>query len=655
MSSDSFFLWNDALAAHFFNEQMAGRRILLHVTDALIDRIASNLSSSAGDYIAGLKRGVPWATRSGFCQKALQAMHGWRARNLAYPPYFGYLALFSLAADRHGDYATFAYYPKLRDLLGEPERTAPPSFEKMLSLWDDLERWANVDLNGRLGDFRVDIMGEHWIHVGVPFAQCILNESERSSLHEFYAESGIDPLQPPSEDDLIRSLLNVSPVGFRRHTLALLRNKSAPLRHILLDVISQDLIDWDGSLESRTGTRLGKAAGVLHVALKFDALGHCDAFLRASVASAFPTSTLFLTDEDMILPPLTAREDIVNLSTRLLNVQQQVAFSAATVDWSSGLTLNDKSGIRFSLPGSRTRVFTKHPDLADWLEVRALVPETATYIAVHESARQSVWEWAKSECVGFVEHRDAVLPDSWSLCRVERVVADSIAAQIPQLSFRRNVLLKLLGGIREGRGNTFYRFAPPAIELIGGDPTDSIVVKCDTTPCARISASQYSLPRIGQSVEAVTISASRGEEVIRRATITFADIHSSAAARPLIRAKAEAQQIVIPERLWRVCLAELSHGRLFCVGRYSGQIEEVKHEHDVCWSPVWLVQLSDRGRAIYCGTNIANEFPQVETGTATDSRLWKEVLWHRRKVIERPRQRPLATLWDMYLKAAADV
>src|SRR5207244_433688 len=80
------------------------------------------------------------AASGGLCKRALRTCLGWRDRELEVPPYLAYLALFVLAAGREGDFASHAYYPRLWDLLGEPDTgRAPPSFDRMFDLWDDLE------------------------------------------------------------------------------------------------------------------------------------------------------------------------------------------------------------------------------------------------------------------------------------------------------------------------------------------------------------------------------------------------------------------------------------------------------------------------------------------------------------------------------------
>ena len=90
--------WNNLIAKHFFNETKAGKEALLYVNDELINSLGEPFKVGVDDFIESVKAGPGWTTRSGLCQKALQACEGWRRRGLEYPPYISYLTFFVLAA-----------------------------------------------------------------------------------------------------------------------------------------------------------------------------------------------------------------------------------------------------------------------------------------------------------------------------------------------------------------------------------------------------------------------------------------------------------------------------------------------------------------------------------------------------------------------------
>src|SRR5713101_2412173 len=117
---------------------MAAKPVFLAVDREAVLQVGRPFGGDLDGFISAVKDGPPWATHRGLCQRALQGLDDWRTRDLRYPPYIGYLALFVLAVGVEGDFAPHAYYPRLRSLLGDGPGSMLPSFDRMLDLWDDL-------------------------------------------------------------------------------------------------------------------------------------------------------------------------------------------------------------------------------------------------------------------------------------------------------------------------------------------------------------------------------------------------------------------------------------------------------------------------------------------------------------------------------------
>ena len=142
--SNRYKAWNDALAARFFNEAMAGRNVHLYVNQDLITEVGQGLPD-AGNFrsaIAGHPQ-APTFNGEQVCRRAYRDFRRWRTIKSELPPYIGYLCLFVLASGTDGDFASNAYYPRLWTLMGYSGRTGRvPNFERMSELWDDLENWS---------------------------------------------------------------------------------------------------------------------------------------------------------------------------------------------------------------------------------------------------------------------------------------------------------------------------------------------------------------------------------------------------------------------------------------------------------------------------------------------------------------------------------
>ena len=170
-----------------------------------------------------------------------------------------------VAAGKEGEYAPHAYYPRLRDLLGEQGETrAPSSFDRMIDLWDDLEKWSREDQHENLGRFVARIWGGWW-KVGLPLSQTLISEDERKHLPLLLSDRGLDPSDLPSPEVVLRILRQTGASLFKRRTLRVLDGEdrdSAVLRSALVDVVIEELEAWDGGTVEDTphGTRSNTAS-----------------------------------------------------------------------------------------------------------------------------------------------------------------------------------------------------------------------------------------------------------------------------------------------------------------------------------------------------------------------------------------------------------
>src|ERR1043166_6952006 len=188
--------WNIEIAKRFFSPECEGRRVFLSVTKDLIEELGGE--NGTRDFIDAVKQGPADASRAGLglCARILEATMRWRRLGAPdIPPYIATLALFVLAAgnDDEDESGTQSYHKRLRTLLGEVvSYNHIHRFSECVSVWDDLEVWANHDKGGELGMFRVEFSGE-MMHVGIPVSQTMLTEKERSLLPDVFLAAGLDP------------------------------------------------------------------------------------------------------------------------------------------------------------------------------------------------------------------------------------------------------------------------------------------------------------------------------------------------------------------------------------------------------------------------------------------------------------------------------
>ncbi len=685
----NYLKWNDVIASHFFNREMAGRQVYLYVTEELISRLGEPLGDGIGGFIAAVKAGPTWATREGLCQRALQALFGWRLKELPYPPYIAYLALFVLAAGTEGDFAPHAYYPRLNHLLGYSERGMLPSYDHMLELWDDLERWSTGgkggDKGGELGIFKARIVG-NWIHVGLPIAQTVLTEQERRSLPLVFSEVGLDPTTTVSPGELARGLKAHGTGILRPRTLRLLEaHHDEELYAVLLDTVAEELAEWDGQVDEALLAPVSRTRvfAVMRLCLSNVDLvaGRVEPTLRFRLNRDFPEDRIILTTPGLA-SEFWCEEYLQGWSSPLRNARTDMLVDAAQFDWAGGFVLADQRlGWQFRLLGRAARVFVDgiEEGLPGLVEVFTLPRSRQFYLLYEKAAWPQLDAWAREECRGFTEQPITEGPPAgWGFATVAEATGDTrVRDRFPSLSLPWSIRLRLTGGIRSSAGNNFFSFAPPDLRLEGGDGREQVL--CDGQVLLPTAGMQfYRLPPKLPENRRITIEVQRGGQVLCQSLYFTGDFvwrwatplqefdrwgsiaeHVGSAQTRVAGAVVVGE---VPDVSWfkrPVFLAgELEASRrIFFVGRKPGEItcwpaDPLPQD----WSPVWAIPFSRRGRAIYCGTDPVDSVPEpapIAQGRKVD--LWKEVLWYHRKRIAAPHRPVLLRLWKQYLETARNV
>ena len=676
--------WNDAIGDHFFNPDKSGMRIFIYVTKDTITEIGESRNADFNDFIAAVKIGPPWITRHGqsICQQALQAYDNWRARKMEYPPYLGYLALFVLADIINVGFARHAYYPGLRSLLGEhPESGMYPSFNRMYLLWDDLALWANQDRNGEWGTFNADIVGE-WMHVGFPRAQTLLTDEERENLPSLFADNGFDPHSPPSDQEISYLLANDPHHRLRSHTKELLRStakQDTTILAALIEAFLEELQNWDGSVpyQPELDGHIRPSLGNLWLTMILDQTARTIRLsLRCRSNREYPEEGLHLTGQGT-QGSFYCAEEWQGWSTPLYDEKQTKILDASTLDWVDGLSLVDQEhGWKTVLSRRTIRVMiSARPFGFDGFVENSQIPEGKPfYLLVHDNHASKVQTWGTQSCDNFsrIEVLSG-LPQGWILYSIGQANSDALIRDtFPFLAFSSVLRIHFRGGLK-ARGNQYFTFALPQVEVTG--ITDSAYVCCNDH---RLFPDQDSRLHIIPDVlraQRFIIEVRRNGEPLCKKTLYALDTLTLRHDLPTIsldkfgqRVSEDAEERCIgslvlgfipPEFNAAVFLPPSSGHRVFFIGRNPGEIvkcpgEAIPQE----WQPVWAISMHGRGKGvpIYCGTNPANDKPgRIQRTDHRRCRLWKEVLWYWRKQIALPSHPRLCSLWKEYRKVASSV
>lgn len=671
----AYYAWNDGLARHFFRPESAGRSVYLYVNDDVINEVGTAVGGTVEDFLLAVRQGPPDATRSGHCQRALQVASDWQARGRTLPPYLAYLALFVLAGGHEGDFAPQSYYPRLWELLDEPGTGTPPSFERMLELWDDLERWSVRDRGGDLGLFEARIIGGK-IHVGLPLAQTVLTGAERRALPHVFAAAGLDAARLPSTPQLKRAL-SIHGRGFLLpRTLSALERGSEAFVSALVDIAADDFVEWDGSLPPLAGGAGvgGEVFSGLRICLAVDRVaGRLTSQLRCVARREFPERGLEL---DVSGGPLTeCAEFSGGWSTPLADAGSGRAYEPPPRVWRSGVDAADHSvRWRARLAPAEVRAFVEGATflLPGLVEVVELPPRGAFYLAFADAVAPQLERWLADDCDGWQEiHISDGLPPGWVFGSVRAARSDAAIRRVrPELGVADRLTMRLRGGIRAGVGNTYFAFAPPGVWLDGAQPGDRVLAAgVELEPDA--ATSLFVLPPGLPADTRIGLELWREDDVVRRSSLYLL---SGVQWRSEPRVKLDgfgtrSEQGTIcgalaPDPPPGRCLARdllrtpglgSSPSCIFFIGREPGQVSRWPDEPPPEWDAVWAIPFGTRGRAVFCGLSLEDAAPSRRSRASHKQlRLWHDVLWRRRRVITPPADQRLKALWRQYRDAARD-
>ena len=672
---DTYLNWNDALAKRFFHPGVEGASVYFFVTEAVITEVGRTIGQSYEDFLLTVRVGPRGVTKSGHCQRALQVADGWRDRGLEYPPYVAYLAVFVLAGGHEGDYAPQAYYPRLWGLLGEDRVDTLPSFERMFKLWDDLEQWSVNDMGGELGVFKARSVGGK-IHVGLPLAQTILTETERGALPRVFADAELDPGRAASTRELRRALEFHGRDHLRPATMRALESRSETFQEALLDAVAEDFSSWDGSVPATTGDRAagGVFAG-LRLCVTVDRIaGTARASLRVYARGTYPEDLVNITG--VASEALECAEYCDGWSTPLRLPGSRFDYEPDGVAWRSGLAgADERFGWRVRLEPARVRIFVDGQAalLPGVVEVLELPRDAPFYVAFDATVSGPIGEWLESDCEDWTPlHVTTGLPSGWTLGTVTRASSDrGISGVRPGLGYTDRPSMRLVGGVRASRGNTYFSFAPPRLAIHGASATHEVRVAGTAVGPIAGSTLIYGLPddlptdrRIGLEVLDVDDVVCR-QSVYLVSGVPWRFEHPRLAVDPFGNPAENGaicgamalvpNEVGLVQDLLRTPGLGSQAERVYFVGRRRGEIAVWPAESLPHWQAVWAVPFRRRGQAVFCGKSLADAEPLPErVGHRSHHKRWHDLLWRRRKQITPPSDRAQKSLWLRYRSTARD-
>ena len=468
----SFEDWNTLLLHHFFNEGVAHERVRLYVTDNVISDLGhQNGLGGVENFLQAVGEGPVIAEGRTLYEKAdfLRGRPAGMVRQEMeryQPDFLPYICLFALAA-RHEIGAgvhQLEYYDRLHHLRGNPPNDRITSHEmgNLFGLAKLLEQWSMDWQGGRKGCFSV--VNRAGAHRYTTFwrSQVLLSPEQRTRLPELFYESGLDPSDPPTDEEL-RGLFNGSRLAAEIFGNLLQQNRLDDLAVELFAEFAQ----WDGMAPSPA---MGNGEAQCRRSAQF----------RLALVAKQPRLRAFVEIADRNLPgglELESNGSIYSCERRTSELFGPLrASDGAVFDISSWLDTDaiELSGIINDCRlrarwRSRRSYYLQWNTETDWLQRQN--PDTSGDIVVLTAnpEEEQILTWARNNGVPAINFPADGLPRGWSAIRV-KPSGDHLAAarrNFPVQNPSRNVSIRLVGGVRAQQGDVFFDFGLPRVRVEG--------------------------------------------------------------------------------------------------------------------------------------------------------------------------------------------
>lgn len=671
--------WNDSIAKYFFNESKAGQEVLLYVTDDVINSIGQPSGVGVDDFINSVKMGPESTAHLEFCQKALYIYRDWRNNGYSYPPYISYLAFFVLAAVTNAGYAPHAYYPGLRKLLGEPlDSGMPRYFDRMGELWDDLSKWSNIDNQEAVGRFSHWVRGGHR-YIGLPRSQTVLSENERKYLPNLFERAGLNPGDAPSSDAILKSLRDNGDRILEHRTFLLVESNDKGegiLQNALVGFILEALDTWDGEVRFQIPDEEPSSFGIntgLRLCVKIDSLAKKATInVRLKTNLPFPEEGLNFQGEDGRI--WFCKESHEGWSTYLEDKNDpRRKLNGIELRWETGTQLIDNDNHwRSRLRGSSIRLFRLDVDgLPGYVETQRL-ERGREFLIMSAAGKLEVLKRWGAQCCELFEQKDYMgLPDTWFLFRVKN--AQKSCPGIDLLSVSTTMRIQLKEGIKSGRGNVYFKFAPPKIVIENGLGNEKVKMNEVLLNQPKTGAPEWVLPSDAPVGRPIRIEVNVEDQILSK-TLWLGDFGlGNFDEAPFHDFTGNICTNDIPVRACGALVYGLDKvppcpyvypthisDRIIFLGELPGEIADWPHEDfPTAWRPVWAVAVygPSQREVYFCGNpeDLSRDFSNSEF--VVDNQVvqrWREAIWFKRKITTPPKLKELLSAWNSLVRRAKD-
>ncbi|MEA3437853.1 MAG: hypothetical protein U9R43_15410, partial [Thermodesulfobacteriota bacterium] len=522
--------------------------------------------------------------------------------------------------------------------------------------------------------------------VGLPLSQTVLSEDEKKRLPVIFERADIDPSDPPSPEIMIKLLRYHGEDIFEKRTRRLLNLKQgddAILKNKLVELVLEELEDWDGTINDISKRAGEKESYIipagLRICIELDSISkRASAYVRLKTNRLYPEEGLRFESVSFPGSSLFCNEVFQGWSKPIKINDGSTKLNAADIDWTRGIQLEDKMHkwhARLKRDTVRLFISGKSEKLPGWIETQKLERGISFVIAAYAEASDKVRYWGEQSCESFCELNYSGLPKGWSIFK--GINAHGSCKDVDVLSLSSALRLLLRGGIKIRGGNTYLKTAPPLIILENCSGMET--VRMNGMPLAKLDKDSHiwMLPEDTPTKEILKIEVKVGEEELRRVLrleepmlansfeeAPWRDIRGDICSSDSEMYKASGAIMKLPNSEKYIshsaCLKPDSSKHMFFIGILSGQIVEWPQEDlPVDWEPVWVVEKMRRKewKVNYCreSLDIIKNHGEEKNPDRSKVKKWKEIVWVKRKITRCPKIPLVRKKWMKFVEAARNV
>jgi hypothetical protein len=257
--------WNTLLLEEYFSPSKNDQNVWISTNRLELEGIGVHLGGANG-LIEAVKQGPPWFHGDGDISTKAECLvyqRKWpngrpddycdpdsennQYHNMSAPTYLPYIALWVLAGsevDRSG------FYIKVSELTSS--QFPSDARENMETVWKDLEQWSSIKIQGKLGRFKANILGNHKF-VGMAYAQALVTQRDIDGISRLFGSCRLFPGQTLNNEHFEQLLEHGQNSYFLSKGLKNAMGDQDYKEH-LRELLGSYLEFWDGTIPKRANS-----------------------------------------------------------------------------------------------------------------------------------------------------------------------------------------------------------------------------------------------------------------------------------------------------------------------------------------------------------------------------------------------------------------